>query len=259
MSDASLHGKRAIITAGASGIGRVVASRLIADGARVAICDIDAKALDRVSAELPGSLAVRCDVSDPAAVAAVAAKMMDHLGGIDILVNNAGSAGPTAAVQDIEPADWDACIGVNMTSQFLFTRAVVPAMIAQRSGCIVNMSSSAGRFPMALRLPYVAAKWAVIGMTQSLAMELGPHNIRVNAILPGSVRGDRINRVMAARAASTGKTIAEIEREEVASMSMGRLIEPEEIATMIAFVASDAGRSISGQSLGVDGNTEVLR
>lgn len=255
----TLQGKRAIVTAGAAGIGRVIAQKLMSEGARVAVCDIDQRALDAFSAANPTSLAIACDVADPDAVAATLASMIAHLGGIDILVNNAGSAGPTAGIEDITHQDWARTLDVNLTSQFLFARGVVPHLKAQGLGSIVNMSSAAGRLGMPMRTPYAAAKWAVIGLTQSLAMELGRHNIRVNAILPGSVRGDRMARVMQARAAATGLSLAQVEAEEVAAISMGRMIDPDEIADMVAFICSDSGRSISGQSLGVCGNTEVLR
>ncbi len=255
----SLAGKRAIITAGAAGIGRVTAARFLEAGAQVAVCDIDKSALAEFADLYPDATAVACDVSDKTAVQAAFDEMLGALGGADILVNNAGSAGPTAAIEDIDPEDWRKTLDINLFSQFLFTRAVVPILKAQRSGAIVNMSSAAGRLGMPMRTPYVAAKWATIGLTQSLAMELGAYNIRVNAILPGSVRGDRMDRVMKARAQATGMSMSDIEAEETAAISLGRMIEPREIAGMIAFICSDQGASISGQSIGVCGNTEILR
>lgn len=256
---AKLRGKRALVTAGASGIGLVTARHLNDAGAQVAICDIDADAIGAVRDAFPDAVATICDVADPEAVSATVAESSETLGGIDILVNNAGSAGPTAQIEDIAPDDWMRTLDVNLLSQFLFTRAVVPGMKRQQSGAIVNMSSAAGRLGMPLRTPYVAAKWATIGLTQSLAMELGSSNIRVNAILPGSVRGDRMDRVMRARATATGQSLDQVEDEETAAISLGRMIDPEEIAEMIIFICSDAGRSISGQSIGVCGNTEILR
>lgn len=254
-----LSGKRAIITAGAAGIGRVTAQQFIAAGATVAVCDIDKAALKDFAQQHPQSKAVACDVSDAAAVAGAFSEMSGALGGVDILVNNAGSAGPTAGIEDISPESWQKTLDINLFSQFLFTRAVVPGMKAQRSGVIVNMSSAAGRLGMPMRTPYVAAKWATIGVTESLAMELGGFNIRVNAILPGSVRGDRMERVMKARAVATGLSMDDVEAEETAAISLGRMIEPSEIADMIAFISSDQGAAISGQSIGVCGNTEILR
>ncbi len=255
----SLSGKRAIITAGAAGIGRVTAARFLEAGAKVAVCDIDKSALADFADLYPEAAAVSCDVSSQSDVHSAFHEMTDALGGLDILVNNAGSAGPTAAIEDIEPEDWRKTLDINLFSQFLFTRSAVPVLKSQRSGAIVNMSSAAGRLGMPMRTPYVAAKWATIGLTQSLAMELGAHNIRVNAILPGSVRGDRMERVMTARAQATGMSMSDVEAEETAAISLGRMIEPHEIAEMIAFICSDHGASISGQSIGVCGNTEILR
>jgi NAD(P)-dependent dehydrogenase (short-subunit alcohol dehydrogenase family) len=257
-----MHGleqKRVVVTAGAAGIGLAIATAFLGAGAQVAICDIDEAAIADFKAKFPHAFAFRCDVSDAAEVETTARQMLGSLGGIDVLVNNAGSAGPTSVIEDIEPAQWSRTIDVNLFSQFLFTKAVVPAMKTQKSGAIVNMSSAAGRLGMPLRSPYVAAKWATIGLTQSLAMELGGHNIRVNAILPGSVRGERMQRVMRAKADATGMPLADVEAEETACMSLGRMIEPTEIADMIVFLASASGSAISGQSIGVCGNAEVLR
>lgn len=259
MTNGSLEGQRAIVTAGASGIGRAIAETLKAGGARVAVCDIDEEAIAAFRIANPDSLAVPCDVADPVAVSRALPMMLDDLGGFDILMNNAGSAGPTAWVEDIAPEDWLRTVDINLNSQFLFIRGVVPTMKAQKSGLIVNMSSVAGRLGFPMRTPYAAAKWAVVGLTQSLAMELGAWNIRVNAVLPGSVRGERMERVLKARAAATGRALAEIETEETAAISLGRMIDPREIADLVAYLASPSGRSISGQSLGVCGNTEVLR
>lgn len=254
-----LAGKRAIVTAGAAGIGRVTATALQKAGAKVAVCDINTSALEELSALSPEAATFECDVSQPASVEAVVSKMRQHLGGIDLLVNNAGSAGPTASVEHIEHEDWARTLDVNLTSQFLFAKAVVPDMKAQKGGVIVNMSSAAGRLGMPMRSPYVAAKWATIGLTQSWAMELGAHNIRVNAILPGSVAGDRMDRVMQARADAAGLSLEQVKAEETAVMSLGRMIDPQEIADIITYLSSDAGRSISGQSIGICGNTEILR
>jgi len=254
-----LTGKRAIITAGADGIGRVIAKTFLEAGARVAICDINDAALESFRGQFPQAFAFHCDVSQPVPVAETVEKMLGALGGIDVLVNNAGSAGPTAEIENIDPADWSRTLDINLFSQFLFTKATLPLMKAQKSGAITNMSSAAGRLGMPLRTPYAAAKWATIGLTQSLAMEVGAHNIRVNAVLPGSVRGERMERIMQARADVTGMTFAQVEAEETATMSLGRMIEPEEVASMIAFISSDLGASISGQSIGVCGNMEILK
>lgn len=255
----TLTGKRALVTAGASGIGRVIAETLAQAGARVVVCDIDPAALTTMQQDNPDMLCLPCDVASPDSVQDVLDVVGRRLGGLDILVNNAGTAGPTAPVENVDPVDWDSAIRVNLSAQFLFIRGAVPAMKAQKDGLIVNMSSAAGRLGMPLRAPYVAAKWGVIGLTQALAMELGADNIRVNAILPGSVKGARMDRVMSARAEATGLSLEEVEKQETAAISLGRMIDPEEIADLIHYLASDSGRSISGQSLGVCGNTETLR
>lgn len=259
MTGPGLEGKRAILTGAASGIGAVVAGRFLDAGAEVAVCDIDDRSLETFSKQHPKAHVFQCDVRDPEAVERTLEGMKAALGAVDILVNCAGTAGPTAFVSDISPDDWSATIDCNLTSQFLFIRGVVEDMAQRGGGAIINMSSAAGRLGMPMRTPYVAAKWGIIGLTQSLAMELGPKNIRVNAILPGSVRGERMDRVMQARAKATGLPLSQVEAEEVANISLGRMIEPEEIADLILFACAETGRSISGQSLGVCGNTELLR
>lgn len=254
-----LAGKRAIVTAGASGIGAVIAATLLHAGASVSVCDIDRDRMDAFGKIHPAIPVFLCDVADSAMVARTFEQMIGALGGIDILVNNAGIAGPTAGVEAISPADWDQTVIVNLSAQFYFCRLAVPYMKQQASGSIINMSSAAGRLGFPYRTPYAAAKWGVIGFTQSLAMELGPDNIRVNAVLPGSVTGARMTKVMAERAALLGVPEASVLADEIKNISMRTMIDPLEIADLIAFVCSDAGRSISGQSLGVCGNTETLR
>ncbi|MDK1494224.1 SDR family oxidoreductase [Sinorhizobium sp. 7-81] len=255
----SLVNQRAIVSAGASGIGRVVARTLHSVGAKVAICDISEAALQSFRQENPEIAAYQCDVRDAAAVTAVSEEMIATLQGVDILVNNAGIAGPTKNVEDIAPAQWDETVVVNLNAQFYFCRTVIPHLKRQKSGSIINLSSAAGRLGFPYRTPYAAAKWGVIGFTESLAMELGEFNIRVNSILPGSVNGDRMNRVIAERAKLLGISEEAAWADELKNISMHKMIDPEEIADLIAFVCSPSGRSISGQSLGICGNTEVIR
>jgi NAD(P)-dependent dehydrogenase (short-subunit alcohol dehydrogenase family) len=180
------------------------------------------------------------------------------LGGLDVLVNNAGIAGPTAAVEEISPADWRRCIEVDLTGQFLSTRCAVPLLKAAGGGAIINMSSAAGRHGYAYRTPYAAAKWGVIGLTQSLAKELGPSGITANAILPGIVRGARIESVIRSRAEQLGIPYAEMERQYLERVSLRRMVTAEDVAHMVLFLVSPLGRNISGQSLGVCGNVETL-
>ncbi len=255
----SLLNQRAIVTAGASGIGRVIARTLHSAGANVAVCDISEAALQSFREENPAIRAYHCDVRDAAAVTAVSEQMIALLNGVDVLVNNAGIAGPTKNVEDITPAQWDETVVVNLNAQFYFCRTVIPHLKRQRSGSIINISSAAGRLGFPNRTPYAAAKWGVIGFTQSLAMELGEFNIRVNSVLPGSVSGDRMNRVIAERAKLLGISEEAAWADELKNISMHKMIDPEEIADLIAFVCSPSGRSISGQSLGICGNTEVIR
>ena len=257
MSDV-LEGKRAVVTAGADGIGRAIARTFMAAGARVHICDAAEDKLAAFQAEAPGLGATLADVADQAQVDRLFIDAEAALGGLDILVNNAGIAGPTGPIESMTPEDWRRTIDVNLNGQFYCLRRAVPLLKAAGGGSIVNLSSTAGIFGFANRAPYAASKWAVIGLTKSLAIELGGDHIRVNAICPGSVSGERIDRVIAADARQRGLTPAEVRAEYQRSMSLRTFVDPEDIAAMALFVCSDAGAKISGQALAVDGNTETL-
>ncbi len=251
-------GLRVLITAGAGGIGRAIADMFAVHGARVHVCDVSEAALADFRATHPGQGATRADVSDEADVARLFEEAGASLGGLDVLVNNAGIAGPTGGVEEISVADWRACLDIGLTGQFLCTRLAVPMLRAAGGGGIVNMSSAAGRHGYAFRTPYAAAKFGVIGFTQSLAKELGPHNIRVNAILPGIVEGPRIEGVIRARAEQLGLSYAEMEARYLERVSLRRMVTPHDVAAMVLFLASPMGENLSGQSLGVDGNVETL-
>jgi NAD(P)-dependent dehydrogenase (short-subunit alcohol dehydrogenase family) len=251
-------GLRAVVTAGAGGIGRAIADALIANGAKVLICDVDHAALDGFRAAHPGAGATFADVAADDDVARLFGEAQAFLGGLDVLVNNAGIAGPTGAVEEILPADWRRCIDVCLTGQFLCAHFAVPMLKAAGGGAMINMSSSAGRFGYAWRTPYSSAKWGVIGLTQSLAKELGPSNIRVNAILPGIVAGPRIEKVIDARARQVGVSYAEMEQTYLARVSLRRMVTAQDVAGTVLWLLSAAGANISGQSLGVDGNVETL-
>jgi NAD(P)-dependent dehydrogenase (short-subunit alcohol dehydrogenase family) len=253
-----IAGKRVLITAGAGGIGLAIAEQLLALGARVFICDVAADALDAFGARHPDAGRSRTDVADEAAVDAMFGAVAATLGGLDALVNNAGIAGPTGGVEEIAPADWRRTLDVCLTGQFLCARRAVPMLRAAGGGLIVNMSSAAGRHGYAFRTPYASAKYGVIGLTESLAKELGPDNIRVNAVLPGIVDGPRMEGVIRARAAQVGVGYAEMEKRYLEKVSLRRMVSPEDVAATVAFLLSDAGANISGQSLGVDGNVEAL-
>ena len=257
--DLRLDGKRVVLTAGGAGIGRVTLQTLIDAGARAVTCDVDQAALDRLRGELPTVPAIPADVAEAADVDRLFALAEEQLGGLDILINNAGVAGPTGPIEEIAPEDWRRCLEVNLTGQYLCARRAVPHIRAAGGGSIVNLSSAAGRFGFALRTPYAASKWAVIGLTKSLAIELGPDQIRVNAICPGAVEGDRIERVIAAKAQALGITFETMHAQLVEKASMKRMVSPQDVANMILYLCSDAGRLVSGQAIGVDGNIEYLR
>jgi NAD(P)-dependent dehydrogenase (short-subunit alcohol dehydrogenase family) len=251
-------GTRALVTAGASGIGRAVADLLIAHGARVHICDVSEAFLDDFRKAHPEAGATRADVSSEEDVARLFEDVRANLGGLDILVNNAGIAGPTGGVEEIAPADWRRTLDICLTGQFLCTHHAVPMLKAAGGGAIVNMSSAAGRFGYAFRTPYSAAKWGVIGFTQSLAKELGPANIRVNAILPGIVKGPRMEGVIRDRAAQVGVSYEDMEETYLERISLRRMVTAEDVAASVLFLVTPAGANISGQSLGVCGNVESL-
>src|SRR6056297_1377772 len=204
-----LDGLRVAITAGAGGIGLCIGRALARQGARIAICDVDADALATAEKELGAEVAALADVSEETQVAAFFEKIAATMGGLDALVNNAGIAGPTGGVEDIAAADWRRCIDICLTGQFLCTHHAVPMLKAAGGGAIVNISSAAGRFGYAYRTPYSSAKWGIIGFTQSLAKELGPSNIRANAILPGIIEGPRMEGVIADRAEQVGVSHAD--------------------------------------------------
>lgn len=253
-----LPGQRVLVTAGASGIGFAIAKTLSALGARIAICDVSEEAISTAKRELPGLVACKADVSVDADVDGLFAIVHRELGGLDALINNAGIAGPTGGVDEISPADWRRCIDICLTGQFLCARLAVPMLKEAGGGSIVNMSSAAGRHGYAFRTPYSSAKFAVVGFTQSLAKELGPLNIRVNAILPGIVEGPRMTKVIADRASQLGLSHEAMEERYLEKVSLRRMVSPYDVADMVAFLLSDAGANISGQSLGVDGNVETL-
>ena len=253
-----LGGQRVIVTAGAGGIGEATVRLLHAEGCRIALCDVSDEALGRIGSELPGITTLRADVSDEGDVARFFEAALSALGGLDALVNNAGIAGPTGGVEDISVADWRRCLDIGLTGQFLCARLAVPHIKAAGGGSIVNMSSSAGRHGYAYRTPYAAAKWGVIGFTQSLAKELGPSNIRVNAVLPGIVEGPRMDGVIRDRAERLDLSFDEMKAQYLQTVSLRRMVTPQDVAASIAFLMSDAGRNLSAMSFNVDGNVETL-
>ena len=251
-----IAGKRVIITAGASGIGAVMAARFARAGARVAVCDIDDAAVAAISS--PVIAAFKADVGSEAEVGAFFDAALERLGGLDVLVNNAGIAGPTARVEDVTPEALDATLRIDLAAMFHCARAAVPHLRAAGGGSIVNLSSAAGRFGFPLRSPYAAAKWGVVGFTKSLSIELGPDRIRVNAILPGLVAGDRIRRVIEAKAQAQGVSFREKEAELLRDVSLRCYVTQHDIANMALYLCSPFGATISGQALSVDGDQQRL-
>ena len=253
--DLNLKDHRVIVTAGAGGIGLAIAKTFQAEGARVWVCDVDRTALDNLPDGINGAV---FDVSDRGAVDGFMETAISDLGGLDCLVNNAGIAGPTGRVEEADPEGWDACINICLTGQFNCTRRAVAHLRRSNNPSIANLSSLAGRLGFPLRTAYAAAKWGVIGLTKSLSRELGADGVRVNAILPGLVSGDRQTRVLSAKAAAEGVSYEEMEARAFSFTSVKTYVTPEEIAGQILFLASPHGRHISGQAISVCGDTQML-
>jgi len=256
--DLDIKGLRVLVTAGANGIGLAIAQAFAREGARVHVCDIDDAGLEALRKSDPAISTSRCDVADRTAVAKLFEEAKRALGGLDVLVNNAGIAGPTAKVDEMHPEDWDRCLAICLTGQFNCARLAVPLLRQSRNASIVNISSAAGRLGFAMRSPYAAAKWGVIGFTKSLSIELGPDNIRVNAILPGLVAGDRQRRVLEAKAQQRGLSYAEMEKIAFSYTSIKDYVTPEQIADQIVFMCSPRGKTISGQAISICGDTQML-
>lgn len=247
---------RILINAAGGGAGRVIAKAFLDAGDQVMACDIAPEGLDALRAEYPQLQTRVGDAADEKDVAAVFDLMMTAFGGIDVLVNNVGIAGPTALLEDISLEEWNASLAANLTSHFLFARAAVVPMKAQGSGLIVNISSGSAKVGLPRRTPYVVSKGAVLSLTQNLARELGPYGLRANAILPGAIRGERIERVIKAKAEALDIAPEAYERDMLKYISMRTMVDPEDIAAMVQFLASPQGARISGQMIGVDGNIE---
>lgn len=254
----SAKGRRVLVTAGGSGIGRVIAETFAKAGARVHISDIDERFLAEAKRELPQVSQTLGDVAKLADVDRLFADVQRSLGGLDVLVNNAGVAGPTAKIEDIRPEDWERTIAVDLNGMFYCTRKAMPMLKAAGGGCIINLSSIAGRLAFPMRTPYAAAKWAVVGFTQSLAAEAGPEGVRVNCIQPGIVEGERVERIMAAKAEGLGISKEEVRTRMVAGVSLKTTVTAQDVAGTALFLASDAGRHISGQAISVCGGVRYL-
>lgn len=247
-----------LVTGGGGGIGLSIARRFAAEGYRVHVSDVDAAALQAAERALPGTTVTQADVSDRQAVEQLFRDVRANLGRLDVLVNNAAISGPVARVEDIEPDDWDRTVAVDLNGVFYVTRLAVPMLRETGGGSIINIASSASMFGFPLRSPYTACKWALIGLTKTWAMELGSAGIRVNAVCPGSVSGQRIDSVIERDARERGCSVEEIRQRWTSQTSLRCFVDAEDIAEAAFFLASDKARFISGQALGVDGHTESL-
>ena len=255
----NLTGVRVVVTAGGSGIGRTIAEAFRARGARPYICDISIDAIEHAKSHLPDIDAAVVDVADAAAVQNLFKDVERRFGGLDVLINNAGIAGPTACVEDVTEEALDETLAVNVASQFHCARHAVPMLKAAGGGSIINLSSIAGRLGFAMRSPYAASKWAVVGFTKSLAVELGEHQIRVNAILPGHVDSDRFRRVVKAKADAVGVPFDDMRQQYLDAVSLKRNVKTTDIANMALYLASPFGINITGQAVSVCGDVQMMR
>jgi NAD(P)-dependent dehydrogenase (short-subunit alcohol dehydrogenase family) len=244
--------RRVLITAGANGIGLVMAQAFAAAGDRVWVTDVDAAAVASVPT---GIRATRCDAADEGQMMALFAAITADWGGLDVLCANAGIKGPTAAIEDMDLGEWHACLGVNLDGAMIAAKHAARIMKPQGAGVMIFTSSTSGLYGTPFRAPYVAAKWGLIGLMKTVAMELGPHGIRANAICPGSVNGPRIDRVIEAEAQAKGMTPDAVRQGYASGTAMKRLTDPEDVAAMALFLASDGAKMVSGQALAVDGMT----
>ena len=256
--DMQIGGLRVMVSAGAAGIGREIARTFAREGAKVHVCDVDRDAIAALARSDPGIGATACDVADRGQVARFFDEALGRLGGLDCLVNNAGIAGPTGRVDEIDPGEWDRCLAIDLTGQFNCVRLAVPHLRRSENASVMHVSSLAGRLGFAMRTPYAASKWGVVGLMRSLAVELGGDGIRVNALLPGIVAGDRQERVLSAKAKARGISFEEMEKLAFSYTSIKEYVTAEDLANLVAFVASPRGRMISGQALSVCGDTNML-
>jgi NAD(P)-dependent dehydrogenase (short-subunit alcohol dehydrogenase family) len=261
MTEQSLKNKKIVISAGASGIGWATTKVCIAKGAQVFLCDINEKLISKINKNPKYKkkvFAYECDASDENDVINFFSKILKKTKKIDALINNIGIAGPTGTLETLNSEEWERTLQVNVVSHFYFTKQAIPIIKKNKGGSIINLSSGAGIMGFPLRSPYAASKWAIVGLTKTLAMELGKFKIRVNAICPGTIKGDRMKRVVLDKAKFLKVSQKFIEKEFVSMASMNSWIYEEDIGKMCAFLISkDSGR-ISGQIIGVDGNATRL-
>jgi NAD(P)-dependent dehydrogenase (short-subunit alcohol dehydrogenase family) len=247
-----------LISGGASGIGRRIAESFLQAGDDVHVCDESQAMIDEFVGMHPDASATLADIRNPADVGRVFDQLHSRGSGLDVLINNAGISGPIARVDDVAPDDWDHCIAVNLNGTFYMTRRAIPMLRDSAGGSIVNIASTAGLFGVPLRSPYAASKWAMIGLTKTWAMELGPDNIRVNAVCPGCVSGPRIEAVIEKDALQRKVPIDIVRDVYLRQSSMRTFVSADEIAQTVLFLTSDAAAKVSGQAIAIDGHTETL-
>lgn len=251
-------GLRVLISGGASGIGEAIAAAFLEAEARVHVCDISQPALKIFAERHPGTVGTHADVADRWAVDRVFAEQTERFGGLDVLINNAGIAGPTCGIDVMSEAEWSSTVDINLNAQYRFAHHATPMLKESQHGQMICMSSVAGRLGYAWRTPYAATKWAIVGLMKSLAAELGPDGVRVNAILPGVIEGPRIDKVIGARARQMGLEERVMREEYIKKISLRRMTTAEDVAAMCLFLCSPAARNVSGQAISVDGNVEYL-
>jgi len=256
-----LNNKVAIVTGGGVGIGKAISLAFASEVAAVVEAARALPRLEAVADEIRSgggrAIAIQTDVSDENQVKKMVAQTLNEYGQIDILVNNSGIAGPTINVVDIKLDDWNEVLAIDLTGAMLCSREVLKSMLTRQSGNIINISSAAGTRGFPMRSPYCAAKWGIIGLTQTLALEVGRYNIRVNCIAPGAVEGERIRNVMKARAEATGLAYEEIASEMSASVALGRMVTVAEIVNTAVFLASDESSGITGQTISVNAGRQL--
>ena len=253
----SLNNKKIIISAGASGIGWATAKICLSKGAYVYLCDIDNKSLNKIKKHPLANKKLfyyECDASDEDDVSNFFSQVNRKTKKVDALINNVGVAGPTGTIEKLSSEDWEKTLKINVISHFYFTKLAIPMLKKNKGGSIINISSGAGIMGFPLRSPYAASKWAVIGLTKTLAMELGKFKIRVNAICPGTVKGDRMIRVIRDKAKFLKVSKKKIEKDFISMASMNSWINEEDIGKMCSYLISSDGEKISGQAIPIDGN-----
>jgi len=261
MNQKKLLNKIIIISAAADGIGWSIAQACLSNGAIVYITDKNNNALDKISKHNLYEKHLfldRVNTNDAQEVENYYTKIKDKVESVDALINNVGIAGPTGKLEELNINDWKETIDININSHFYYTKCAIPLLKKNNGGSIINLSSTAGLFGFPLRTPYAASKWAIIGMTKSLAIELGEFNIRVNAVCPGSVSGDRMKRVIEAKAKSLGVKEESIQKDYESMTSLKTFVDKKDVSNIAVFLLSDQAKNISGQVMTVDGNTERM-